>query len=446
MPSFLENLRLRNIFGTPPLVSDTSGPGGQFDMFPQRPSPWENVQMGPQMDFGQPPPQEAVPPSTNFDITRGMSELYSPETAASERFNQMIGQQPRMEDYKPSVLRRIGSALTAFGPGGMEAGMEFLHRPFTEKMTDWRAGIGPAQQAANLERQSNINERQLAYQTISTQLRAEADAERAKHNERNAAIRQQRADVYEFKARNPNMRFDFSGPTVKIADPLSGQVSDTGIATGSLSDADKLMLQQEQAMERIGETGRQQRMTEGIRQTGREELQGMRGWTIGTIPDPNNPNQSIGVRIHEPTGEVQPIQFGGQQVGPVTRPTSGARGAESPAQLKVRQFNAARQLSSTRPDLAKFIRIGSGNNFTIIQPGRFSGPTPEQFAEITEAIFQGGSPTQAPTMGAQSPQAGGQPQVMTKTQTNSRTGEKRTLVSNDGGRTWQVQGATTASR
>lgn len=476
MPNIFEMLRLKNIFGQPEMIgNDLPSQGGitgnmpqpnmgpemgglNFDMFgPPKPSPWDNVQIGPQVDLTQPQvqPQMAATPDTGFDVTRRMGELYTPETAAGERFNTMIGEQPRAQDYKPGAWRSIAAALSAFGPGGHETGMQVAMDPFTRKAADWEAGIKPAQAAANIERQSNINERTLAYQTVSQELRQRADEARANKDEARTKIMQDRADVYRLKSIRPNFKFDFSGPEVLVSDPTTGKVERTGISTGSLSDADKLAMQQEQALERIGATGAEARETEGVRQTGRETIAETRGWQVANIPDPANPGQQIAVKINQITGEVMPITMGDKPIGPVARPSAaGGRGAESPAQLKVRQFNSARQLASTRPDLAKFIKLGTGNNFTIVQPGRFSGPTPEQFEEINTSVFGGGPLIQQPTRtGAPSTVSTTPPSTrpvanapLTKTQTNSRTGEKRTLISTDGGKTWQVQGAPTAAR
>jgi len=424
MPNFLEALRLRNIFNPMPIGNDLPSQGGITGNLPtggfadifKGKNPFETIDFGVgDVDFSQPTPSPVTQTPTVTSpadrIRQRMMELYTPKTEATDRFNELVRNYPKYE--KPGFLRTIAAALTAFGPGGHNLGMQVANFHNERRLREWKDLIGPAQQAANLERQENVNERMLAYQTISQELRAEADAERARNNERNAQIRQQRADVYEFKAHNPNFRLDFSGPTVKVANPITGEVRDTGMETGALSDADKMILQQENELERIGARTRGQIEVEGVRQTGRERLAETRGWKIYNIPDGQGGQKAV--KINEITGEVRDLEMGpaNTPTGPVSRPSSsGGRSDESPTQTRVRQFNAARELANTRPDLAQFIKLGrpGSNDFEIVPPstnffGRPSGPTPEQYREMIEAIYgPGGIPINQPTRtGAPSP-------------------------------------------
>lgn len=358
---------MKNIFGQP---SPSGGMNPQIDI----PMDFGSTFQGnpPQVNFAQPP--ITIPESTpmmqeptGYDIGSRMKELYNPETMAGERFNRLIGEQPQYE--KPGVWRSIAAALSAFGPGGHETGMRVANEPYTRKMETWKNAIGPAQAAANLERQENVNERTLAYQTVSQELRQQADEARAANDTRRSDIAQQRANVYEFKARNPNLKFNFSGPTVLATDPTSGRVTDTGVQTGNLSAMDKMNLAQEQALERIEKTGQQARTTEEKRQEGRMEVVGERGEQARRTKE-------------TPTA------------------TQTGRG-ELPTQTKVRQYNAAKQLANTRPELRQFIKLGTSNDFTIEPPGtnffgRPTGPTKEQYDEINAAIYGAGPQIQQP--------------------------------------------------
>lgn len=84
---------------------------------------------------------------------------------------------------------------------------------------------------------------------------------KSKKQEEDNAIRANRAAVYKFKAENPGMKFDFSGPTVKIADPIKGTVHDTGVPTGHLSDEDKINLNSANRINEIGTRASEQRIT-----------------------------------------------------------------------------------------------------------------------------------------------------------------------------------------
>lgn len=307
MPDFLQNLRMRNLFGVDnPIGNDLpsqGGFGGNID--PRNPmgmsggvDPYSNLFTQP----NAPPNQFQTTPEVgpNLDIASKMKELYTPETENSNRLNALLSSYPQHE--KASMLRKIGTAIIG-GLGGSQAGNNFLNAPFNEKLEDWKNKVGPTERAANLERQGNVNERTMAYQTIAAELRQQAQDAKDRNDAVNAKIRQQRADVYQMKATNPDLKFDTTGSTIKVMDPNSGVIKDTGISTGNLTDADKLALQHENRIGEIGKTGEQQRVTAETR-----------GWKVGTIPDPNNPNRQIGVQYNEVTGEVKPIQMGGQNI------------------------------------------------------------------------------------------------------------------------------------
>lgn len=390
----MQMLRLKNLFGMP----DIAGPqpsipgiaGGDFsDMFAPKSDPYGNLSFGPQqIENPQAMAQMSSPqqPSNVMDIGSMMGELYKPETAATDRFNEILGQYPQME--KPGWLKVIGATLADRARPG--TGMSVIEGDRGRKLADWKNQIGPARDAASLERQSNVNERTMAYQTISQQLRANADEARANKDEARTKIMADRAEVYRLKSLRGNFRFDFSGPEVLMADPNTGKVTRTGISTGSLSEADKMALQQEDALERIGEQGAQTRKTEELRQTGREGLAETRGWTAFNTADGKT------ILVNQITGETKPLQT--EQVGPLTRPT-GARGTgvgQTPAALKVQQFNAAREFKQRNPDLGKYIKLGSDNNFDITTPGGWSGPTKEQYDQIVAAVHGENIPINQP--------------------------------------------------
>lgn len=382
MPNFLEMLRLKNIFGQPDMIgNDLPSQGGitgsmpfelpgssNFDMFnPQRPQP---------MDFGATtgdiPP--TLPQSGANDIASRMASLYTPETAASDRYNQLIGEYPQRE--KPGLWRTAASILTALGPGGHEMGMQVAEQPFRQKMEDWKTKIGPAGSAATLERHTNANERQMAYQTASIELRGEADKARAAKDEARTKIMEDRAQVYRLKSIRPNVKFDFSGPEVIMTDS-TGKIERTGISTGSLSDADKFEMQQEHALERIGATGDEARKTEDLRQTGREGLAEQKGWVVYNVPDPANPGQQKAIQYNPQTREVADLPM----PGAVSKPGSGTESTENATQSAKRQFSNARRLVLSRPDLARFLTVKKGDF------GLKGKPSPAQLKEINDAIY-----------------------------------------------------------
>lgn len=211
--------------------------------------------------------------------------------------------------------------------------------------------------------QENINLRDRALDISQARLEGSMNLGRERNMlsaERNQ-IASDRAKVYEFKAKNPNLRFDFSGPTVKVAHPVTGQITDTGIATGNLSDEDRINLTQENAIERLN-----------LSNTFREALaEIMHGYRM----------EEIGERGKE-ARETKATVPGRADV------------STSASQVRTARYNAAKELVDTQPELGQFITLGPGGTFAITatKAGRFgmkgSGPTDEQRKKINEFIYK----------------------------------------------------------
>lgn len=389
-----------------------------------------------------PRPMMQQEPDMDMQINQRMSQIYQPNTQASDRLNQLNSMYPTRE--KPSAMRRIASALTGVGYGP-EAGQEVLDRPFNDKLNDWKNQIGPAYQAAQVERSGNVNERTLAYQTIAAELRQRAIDNKDKVDNSKLEIANNRAKVYEYKSKHPDWKqINSKGGTIVFVNPLDpNDMVDTGVSSGTLTDRDRINLESKDDLNEIAARGTEARKTEGVRQTGRESLAERRGWTTANIPDPNDPSRLIGVRINQDTGEVQPITLGGKGVGAVTGKGTGGSGngkEELPTQTRVRQFNKARQAYNEHPEWQKWIKLDNPGNsdFTIKPPSTSmwnSGPEKDEYTKMYQYIY-GTNPT-APT--GNTPAIQEPANVMRKTQTNTQTGAKRTLISTDGGKTWNEE-------
>lgn len=246
------------------------------------------------------------PVDPNQGLNTIATNMYTPETKSIDRFNQMVDDFPTQP--KPSFGRRLGAGALAatadiFGNGGGKNIWDEMsgNNDYKKNVDNWKTQIGPVEQAANIERQTNANERMVNHQQISDRLKEEAQAAKIKGDEVKNKIAQQKADAYEFKARNPGMKFDFTGPKVKVLDPTSGKITVTEFDTGNLSETDKINLQQQGKMEQIDAQGKN---ANTVAET--------RGWKIGTIPNPDDPTKQIGVRYNEITGETVPIKVNGQ--------------------------------------------------------------------------------------------------------------------------------------
>jgi len=263
-------LRMRALFGISP---------GTPSMPNQPVNPWANVSMtgGDSTSVPSSPPLSAQPaqisvpamqPSASpIDMDAEIARLgkqFPMENNASDRFNELIQKYPRAEDFHPSVLRRIASGIVSasggFDPRGlgfykpnaqtMEAGQNLLNQPYTKQLSDWKNEIQPAYEAANLERYTNANNRQIMFSTVSNELKEQAERDRVSKNENDAAIKEQRAQIYDMRSRG--FKFNFGGPTVLATDPISGRVMDTKVPTGALNALDKMTIGQDYALERIG--------------------------------------------------------------------------------------------------------------------------------------------------------------------------------------------------
>lgn len=385
MLDFLRNLRLKQLFGGADEPQPTFP--GMGDMFNPTPDPTQGG---------------------IYDVGQRMSQLYNPETTSIDRFNKLIGQYP--QEPKPGLGRKIlGGTLGALTnlndiydvhgrPTGKITGRgeDVFNQitgksDYTQKIADWKSQIEPTEKAANIERQSNANERIMAHQQVADELRQQAQDAKEKNDLRKADIAEKRASIYEFKAKNPQMKLIIpKGGNIIAMNPITGEQHDTGIDSGSMNEMDKLNLTQEGAMAKIEGTGEQARKTEEVKQAGRESIAETRGWKIYNVPDGQGGQKAV--KINEVSGEVKDLS---EPVGAVT--TAGVGGgtkAELPTQTRVRQYNAARELYNTRPDLRPFLKFGSPgtNDFQVAPPGKNffgnpSGPTPEQYKTLQDTIY-----------------------------------------------------------
>lgn len=174
-----------------------------------------------------------------------MQQWYTPETEATDAFNQLLRNYPQREE--PGFGRKLAASAAAW-KGGPAAAEAFMYAPYLREKEDWMAQMQPRYQAANLERQSNINERTLAYNMATSSLNERKVAETERKNRELEKSRQQRNDILRFKAEHPNLQFKTDGPTIMILDPATGQITDSGVLTSVLSDYDAITLRGEYAI------------------------------------------------------------------------------------------------------------------------------------------------------------------------------------------------------
>lgn len=261
-----------------------------------------NQQPQQQLPTPQPFPTMA-PPEPSYDPGADFSSLYQPQNQAQDLFMQVLQQYPQLQN--PTKLRKIGGFLAGLGSKTpFETSFQAAHGPELAQQQQWNERIKPLQQAADNERQSNLLGKQVADTIVNRKQQQFKIEETERKDKATEQVRQQRADVYQFKALNPDAKFDFRGPTVLVADPLTGKVTDTKVPTGSLSDMDKLNLQHENRLGEIAAQGAQSRATKGMPSgTPRNQL-------IQPLDENGKPNGPP-VRVNMDTGQVTPVDIKG---------------------------------------------------------------------------------------------------------------------------------------
>jgi hypothetical protein len=310
MDSFVDKLRMNNIF--PSGGSNPFGPPqeGGFDY-----NTFNNV-----LQRLQQPILDENQKNRNFQLQMMHPQL---QNIASS----VISNQPQNVNYRPSPS-------------------DFAPTKFQEEGLNLKEKLG--------EEGLGLKKQQLAEKSST-------DTSKVASTKREDDIKQQRADVYKFKATHPEMKIMMpKGGNITAVDPITGKTMDLGISTGSMSDVDKMELTGQQQQERISSQG-----------DVRKELQNTRG---------NQALENIGARI----------------IGQKELQSERINKPETPVQDKVKYMNNAKRIANTRPDLAPFIQSDpTGGSFTITAPstGFFghSGPTNEQYKELNDLIYSDSS-------------------------------------------------------
>lgn len=295
--------------------------------------------------MNSPMPPAAPPQEMGAEV-----DEYKPQTIASDRFNSLIDAYPTEE--RPSVLRRIASMIADYTEG-TQAGQATLHDPFNRKVANWKNQVGPAQQAAQLERQQGIAE---------LGIRKQDETER--RNKATEDINKSKVSLAQFRQEHPDWKIDYRGPNPIAVNPQNPRESIVLDAkTGHLSDVDKLERQQTNALARIGATGTEARKTEDVRQTGRADIAETRGWMPFNLPD------GTSVLINQITGEKRPLDV----TGPLSKPGTKGPGNIEPAKLEAIQ-NKTRETLQTLNEI-----IDEDNNLrpdikSVIGGSRIFGP------------------------------------------------------------------------
>lgn len=386
-------IRQYNIMDNIGAVGDERMAGGyddfqDFGVGPvQSPSPTFPT-MGAISRIGAEPPVNTMDPRTmgqEPNIAQLMQQFYTPETEATDAFNQLVRNAPTRN--KPGIARRLAASGAAL-KGGPQVAEQFMYAPYMRDTADWMAKMDPNYKAASLENTRNANERQLAGSMAQYTMSERKQTESERKNRADEKIRADRAAVYRFKTENPNLKIVTpKGGNITAIDPLTGKsipildAQGKPISTGSLSDEDAINLRGEWSVEAAGARGRAAQDVETTRQTGRENLQ----WDIFQ-------QDGKTYRINRVTGVVEPVKIPeGTIVKPGTPPRpSGAGGGNEALNVQRQRFNTARQIADTVPGANKWIKFTSPTTFRVEQPGRFTSEAERKlYQDITNKIYGG---------------------------------------------------------
>lgn len=278
----------------------------------------------------------------------------------NDEFNEKNNQfpvRPRLEEISQSV---VNQPVNRTNPNFLIDGMTpFEHGSLQQRKREFESKNQLGRDTLDVNKGDKETDNQLNKEKLEvTKDKNQLDAEN----------KAKRTAVYEFKAKNPGMKFiPVKGGNYMFSDPITGDMHDTGIPSGTMTQEEEINLRGDNREEQIKLQGKNQLANIGANIIGRKEIAGINN--KGNLDE-------IAARGKE-ARETKNINF--------TK-------TELPTQTRVKQVNTARQLINTNPELAPFIKFDADGNFSIVQPGKtFSGnptgPSTEQFKKITESIY-----------------------------------------------------------
>ncbi len=358
--------------------------------------------------FGQQEEEDILPP---YDAARRTNELATPEHAYVDRLNQHIDAMPQRQP--PSMLRKIVASVAGLqGPSAAEQQERIMYGDYGRQLGDWQTKLNPLVQAANFERQANSNERMMANQIVSGEMR---DRSLQRQLARDKTLEKQGNERISQSAR----RVEQADERIKIAEAAAkGGTIDWGSNTIVYKDGttakinadlfttqEKMELQQKYAKERITQ------QNESKPNRVRTEV----------IDDPDNPGKRILVTVDLDTQEVKPATFK-RDTGEKARVTPTVRTEETQAN-KDRVITArALRIRAQDPVLGRYVTIKNGRFEGIIKPGWISGPSADNYRKLYKLIY-GEDPTDIPQGTNVVPPAAGRVRV---TRINPTTGKEET--------------------
>lgn len=194
-----------------------------------------------------------VLPSRRLD-TNPSGPINSPDGPAMSRYKQFLAEPaPQVEDYKPGKLRRLTAALAGISKQDPLEAEKVLLQPYGIAVDQYNRRGDVLSRGAKLENEQGQQafDRDIKQRTTSV---AEKNAESLAGNRASLVdSRAAKQRLAEYRALNPNKKLtQVKGGNLMAFDPATGELEDTGIGSGMLSDKDLQELKQSGVMQQIG--------------------------------------------------------------------------------------------------------------------------------------------------------------------------------------------------
>ena len=418
---FLNLLRLNGIFNPQtPSGNDLPSQGGitgnmpRVDLSPdaqnpdigfQQPSPnVKNV-------FSAPSVQSAPSASTGDtnDIASLIRQNYNPDTEMGDYYKNVLYNEPTRNEHV-GMGKKILGVLASIG-GTPHTYEQVTQGPYLREHADWQNRLKEILPAMQDESRDNSIQRQLATGIATSTVNQKKEEDRARENEQKIKIAEDRAEVYRWKNTHPDwVPVKSKGGTVKFINPKDPtQTYDTGIDSGVLPDAEKMALQQENELQKIGARTQGQIQVEGVKQGGRVQLEKMReanpNWKYmvskgGNIYafNPKNPNEQIDTGVASGTlSDQDKLELGieGKKEVETHKATLNTDKGNTPQQAAVAQAQKAREILARHPELRPYVTIAKDR--VNVEPRNRWLNNPELYDQVVKAIYGDQAPTNANT-------------------------------------------------
>lgn len=204
----------------------------------------------------------------------------------------------------------------------------------------------------------------------------------AANNQARNDVAQQRANTYDTIANQPNViELHTKGGNKYLVDRKTGQIVDTGVASGTMTDADRLQ-----------QTGQNAINLENTREGNRETLEGKR-----------QEGRQANIKSRGENA-IRSIQEQGNQTRITNVSPKSNAAANVPSQQKIAAQNRAAEFMNANPKLKDFIQIDPNTGqVNVMSPGSGgmfgNAPNEQEYEQIMDAIYPGGLGGMAPQLG-----------------------------------------------